>query len=453
MHELLIALASGAVSAGLICAADRFPILAWIALTPLFGVALSYPAPHVACAAALAGAIGTTKVMFDPTQRVLILMTLRVSAVSWAVAYGCVTFVLSHVPVALAVVLLPLGAICAIIPLRLAGAPRWVSNPLARSQERWLSVVHLARLGGDLAVTAILAVPGAALALVLVRPTTQTLAAGFAALAVAGVALLYAKRSLHSAIRLVQAARRVKMAAVVTNVPPPMDGKITGVWASTSPHAADVPGALARYEPQIEQALVEGAELIALPECAVVVDRASRQTWIDAFVERARRDRVAMVVPFCDTSSVENGLVVIDALGRLIGAYQKQHPVLRVEPKRSMRTAPGPFYVQTRSGVVTVSTVICADLDYPDLVGPTRSVGGVLIAPSNDWPELVETHHRSAVWSAVMTGVPVLRPTGHGMSALLDGAGRVIASSNSLSRPVVLVIDVPLASDQSARRE
>ena len=37
----------------------------------------------------------------------------------------------------------------------------------------------------------------------------------------------------------------------------------------------------------------------------------------------------------------------------------------------------------------------------------------MLAVPADDRTETVAMHHRSAVWPAVMTGVPVVRPNGH----------------------------------------
>jgi apolipoprotein N-acyltransferase len=72
-------------------------------------------------------------------------------------------------------------------------------------------------------------------------------------------------------------------------------------------------------------------------------------------------------------------------------------------------------------------------------------VGGVLCIPANDWPDIEKLHHQTAVWSAVMSGVPIVRATGHGISSICDGAGRVLSQQSSLAGPVLLMADVPLA--------
>ncbi len=69
----------------------------------------------------------------------------------------------------------------------------------------------------------------------------------------------------------------------------------------------------------------------------------------------------------------------------------------------------------------------------------------MLAVPANDWKEIVEMHHRSAVWAAVMAGVPVVRSTCPGISAIYDAAGRVAAKASSFDGPVVLVADVPIS--------
>jgi len=90
-----------------------------------------------------------------------------------------------------------------------------------------------------------------------------------------------------------------------------------------------------------------------------------------------------------------------------------------------------------------LSTAICVDLDYSDTARSARRAGALLTAPSNDWPGGFEIlHHRSAVWTAVMGGVPIVRATGHGISSIYDSAGHVLKQQNSAGGPVVLVADV-----------
>jgi predicted amidohydrolase len=422
--------------------------LAWFALTALGYVVLTQSAVHAAFAAALAGMLTSTPVLLDRTQRRLIGLVAVSSAVSWGAAYGCAALLLRLLPSPwLVVLVLPLAAVCSLLPLRIAGAPRWVSNPIACTQEWYLPVVHMGRFGGDLFVSAVLAAVSGSLALLLAAPqlTTQHWVAAAAAISCVAAALSFGFVSYAAAKRAADGAVRVRMAAVAVDAPPPQSSTLTGLWVVESPHARDVVHALGRYEQPIKRAAAEGAELVLLPECAVCVDQASRTTWLDTLASWAKREQVAIVAPYLDESVPCNVLTVIDATGCVVGTYQKQHPALGIEPKVTARTCPGPHHVATRARTLPLSTVICVDLDYADLIATARRVGGVLNVPANDWPIFERMHHRTAVWAAAISGVPILRSTGHGTSSVYDGAGRVLASQSNLGGPVVLVADVPLA--------
>ena len=447
MSELWVAILLGCTSAGLFWGAERWPALAWFALTPVFVVALQASPVAAACAAALAGVSSTTSVMLDDTQRVLVPLTAAVSAVTWGASYAAAAAVMQISSPGWAVFVLPLASVLALLPMRGFGAPRWVTNPLARTQERWLPVVHIARLGGDLLVAATLAAVAAAIALLWSARGAHWPAASAALLSAAG-ALFYGFSSLKRAEQSADAALRVRMAAVAVNVPPPASGTPSGLWPFQSPHARDVAAALSRYEQPIQRAAAEGAELVLLPECAVCVDADSRVRWLETLSQWAKREQVAIIAPFFDESIPRNELAIIDVAGRLVGSYAKQHPALRLEPPCSLRCTPGPHHLTTRSRTLSVSAVICVDLDYGDLIATARKVGGVLNVPANDWPVFEQLHHRTAVWAAAISGVPLLRSTGHGICSVYDGAGRVLAASSSLAGPVVLVADVPLAASQ-----
>ena len=60
------------------------------------------------------------------------------------------------------------------------------------------------------------------------------------------------------------------------------------------------------------------------------------------------------------------------------------------------------------------------------------------------WRGFEKLHHSTAVWSAVMSGVPLSLATGHGISSAFDAAGRVIAAQSSFDGTVVLVADFPV---------
>jgi apolipoprotein N-acyltransferase len=133
--------------------------------------------------------------------------------------------------------------------------------------------------------------------------------------------------------------------------------------------------------------------------------------------------------------------VIAEPSGEIAVTYDKQHPARvfgRGEPKPARHTLPA----LDRSGPFPVSGMICVDGDYSDMVAPVARTGGVLALPTNDWDAIFEPHLRAATWLAVRAGVPLVRSSGHGISAVFDAAGRIVAQADSKEGPVVLVADV-----------
>lgn len=430
----------GAVTGGLIWMAGRWPILGWVAYVPLGSVwAWGSPA-QAGLAAAFAGALGSARSVSIPEFRALLPITVVPSALAWGFASFFGALLASYAGAASLALLLPATVALGLVPLRILGAPRFVSNPLACTQERFLPVVHTARLGGDLTTTAVMVLASASIVLA----ATGELATACTGALLVLVALALGAAAARTTMRRLATMPRVCVAAVVADGPPP-DRVLTGLWPMQSPDYRDVEATIRRYEPHVQRAAGLGAELVLLPEVAVYVDAISRARWIEAATAWARALRVTVIAPMFDASVPVNTLSVIDDSG-VRATYDKQHPVRGMEPPPRARLEPRPLVVRTKSGSFPLSTVICVDLDYGDLIRPVRRAGGILVAPSNDWFGGFDVcHHSTAVWAAVTTGVTTIRATGHGISAILNGAGRILAERSSADGPVVLVVDAPTA--------
>jgi predicted amidohydrolase len=333
------------------------------------------------------------------------------------------------------VVAFPLAMVAAVLPLRLIGAPRFVNNPLVRTQQPWLAVVHTARLGGDLMTTAVLATASTSVALAL---------GGYLGAAAAGTGfvvavLTFGWASLRRATARAGQGSPHRVAAVVVDGEPPGHGEPTGVVSTESPEYRDVEGTLARYRPHVEEAARQGARVIVLPEASVVTENGGEARWCAGVEAWARALDVAIVAGFFDAATPRNTLAVIDKSG-VAARYDKQHPARGAEPPPVAKMEVGPHRLATGAAL---STAICVDLDYSDTARSARRAGALLAVPSNDWFGGFEVlHHHSAVWAAVMGGVPVVRSTGHGISSIYDGAGQVLKQQSSADGPVVLVADV-----------
>ncbi len=438
--------ALGALSGLLGITSRRCLPLGWVALAPV-GYALVVGSPaEAALAAAIAGGLINSREIADPTMRKFGILAAVMSAGTWALVYAAVAKSVPSHPAWLALAL-PLSTWLVHLPVRIAGAPRWHSNPLASAQEPWLTVVHTARVGGDLTPTLLLSLSGAAIAMLSVRwpPDGTTILTAGGCLALLLFALILGRQSLKRATRTADLAPRVRVAAVVANAPAPPTGKMRGTWPIESADYKDVGATIARYAPHVESAARQGAKVIVLPEVGLTVDEDSLPRWLAAVSGWARSNAVTIVAPYLDSVRPKNELRVVGPDGQHLAHYEKQHPIAHLEGKRERRQAPGPWPVMCGDRHVALSTVLCVDLDYDDLRDPVRQAGGILAVPANDWPVFDELHHRAAVWAAVTTGVSIVRATGWGISAMFDGAGRVLAKASSVHQAAVLVADIPCA--------
>jgi predicted amidohydrolase len=231
-----------------------------------------------------------------------------------------------------------------------------------------------------------------------------------------------------------------RVAAVVVDGKPPAHGELTGTWPAESPEYRDVDGTLARYRPHVEEAAREGATVIVLPEVSFYAETgALEERWCAGVEDWARALDVAIVAPFFDAATPRNTLAVIDKTG-VVAHHDKQHPARGAEPPCLHKMEVGPHRLANGTAL---STAICVDLDYSDTARSARGAGVLLAVPSNDWFGGFEVlHHKTAVWAAVMGGVPIVRATGHGISSIYDSAGPVTKQQSSADGPVVLVADV-----------
>jgi predicted amidohydrolase len=443
MTDFQWSLTLGVLTAGLGLGAGRFPLLSWVTLAPLGAAAYLLSPPLAALSGAIAGASLVGSTFVGRTMRPILPIAGTSAAMSWGASSALVATLWPDGQPAWGALLIPALSVTSVFPLYLLGAPRWAANPLARTQERWLPVVHIARLGSDLFVTAATGTSSAMVTLLVVEspPRSATLLAVALLAAVVLAALTYGFASYRRAKARAISNRTLRVAAVVCDGPPP-GTPLDGLWPLRSPSYADVDGTLKRYEPHVATAVANGAKILVLPEVAVRVTEDLRQRWIDGVCRWARTHEVFVVAPFYDETRPCNELVVAGPRGDVLGRYEKQHPA-PIEARRHGRTPPGVVELDGPERAA-LSTVICVDLDYSDLIRPTARIGGILAAPSNDWPVFEALHHRTAVWAAVMSGVSLIRATGHGTSAAYDPSGHVLRQQSSLKGPVVLVADVPL---------
>lgn len=434
MLSALLALALGLGSGLLIIAAARHALLGWLMLAPLCAAIYLLPPPLAGLAGVVTGALSVIPNNWGRLTPAIEKILLVPNGIVWGAASALAAWTWPDGDPGWGVLIFPLSIVAALaIPL-LTGAPRFGANPTLRSQEGWLAVVHIARLGHDLFVTAALAMSATIPATLLVQlpPSTSTLLSVTLAAATIAATLAFGWASYRKAVRRAESGSRLCVAAVA----------IAGnrIRISDPATSADVDWTVNAYDPLVAKASAERARLIVIPEVAVAVTARTRAQWLDAISRWARQGACIVVAGLIDRDLQKNQLVMASETGEISVTYDKQHPVQGAEAKREVRMPPAVL----ASGGICVSGVICVDLDYSDLIGPVSRAGGVLAAPSNDWQLLADIHHAAAVWPVVMTGVPLVRATANGTSAIFDAAGRVLKRASAFDGPVVVVAEVAI---------
>jgi predicted amidohydrolase len=424
------------LAGGLLCVLTwRARLAAWVALMPLAATAWLAAPLAAAVAGLLFGATAAAPMLWGrvPFNRRFERITIAANAVSsgavmalaaWAWPNGTPAWGLAVFPAAM---LLMTG-----MPERQAG--RLANGVLALAQ-RNPTLVYVARLGHDQAVTALLAL-WSVLPVVLFAnwpPTPVTIALVSAGFVTIAAALAFGRSSLARARRMADAAPTIRVAAVAADLdtPGPPGQEARG-------RLAEVIGA---YDPLLMSAFEQRARLVVLPENAAWASTDDDRTaWLGTLARWARRGQATVVAGMFDETAGRNQVVIVGPDGWLLASYDKRHPFGAGE---RLRSGTGPPAIITEP--VRLSAAICYDLDYNDLVRPVRRHGGILAAPVNDWAEYAVIHRLAAVWVPVCTGTTLVRAASHGISAIIDPAGRTLAEASSFDGPVTLVADAPMA--------
>lgn len=204
-----------------------------------------------------------------------------------------------------------------------------------------------------------------------------------------------------------------------------------------------------------------GVEIVVWSEGATFIFESDEETYIQRAVNSAREhefylgmgivvlndnclDLLANNQPF-----VKNKLLFIAPDGHVDWEYSKSN--LAPGYERAM-TIPGDGILKSTNTVKgTVTGVICYDMDFPQYIrqaGVMKS--DLLIAPSNDWPEIKKTHAKMARLRAIENGISLLRPTSSGLSITVDPYGNIVSSVDDFkSNGAPLVAVLPMGSVQT----
>lgn len=174
-----------------------------------------------------------------------------------------------------------------------------------------------------------------------------------------------------------------------------------------------------------------GATFVIWPEGGCIVRKEDEA----AYTERAQAlaDQhdiylfMGLVVSLeTDWPKLENKVVTIGPDGDILDVYFKTFTVPGDPHDPGEGILP---LIDTPYGRVSIA--ICYDMDFPGLIRQAgRGDADIIIAPSNDWPDIDPMHTMMATFRAVENGAVVIRQTSRGLSIAVDHHGNILASSD-----------------------
>ena len=203
-----------------------------------------------------------------------------------------------------------------------------------------------------------------------------------------------------------------------------------------------------QYLAMTETAISDGAKIILWPELAIIGVEEDVQEVVSQGRTLAQESGIYLSMPtftmFPDSEQkAENVLFVAGPDGDIVIEHIKYGGnVLEgtVQGSGEIET------IETEYG--RLSGIICWDTDYPNIV---RQVGAqqtdILLSPAKEWAGINPLHAEMAVFRALENGVSVIRQADEGMSIVVDGYGRTLASGEGLAgNGNYLLVEVPTSS-------
>lgn len=191
-----------------------------------------------------------------------------------------------------------------------------------------------------------------------------------------------------------------------------------------------------------------GRSVVIWPEAAVTIFREQAETYLNQLDQVAAESGTTLLLGIPDRNKAGGFLNTVVALGRGEGAYIKRRLVpfgeyvpmenllrgiIRILDLPMSRNHSGPAdQAPIRAGDLTISTSICYEVIYPELVRNATKSPDLLVTVSNDtwfgasigpWQ-----HLQMARMRALENGRPMARATNNGVTALIDHRGTILSS-------------------------
>jgi apolipoprotein N-acyltransferase len=189
-----------------------------------------------------------------------------------------------------------------------------------------------------------------------------------------------------------------------------------------------------RYLAMTEATIAGGAKIILWPELAIIGVEEDVQAVVEQGQSLAQESDIYLGMPtftvFPDSErAAENVMFVAGPDGNIVLKHVKYGGnILEGTLKGSGEIET----IDTDYG--RLSAIICWDTNFPNIV---RQVGeqntNILLSPAKEWDGINPMHAEMAVFRAIENGTAVIRQADEGLSIVVDGYGRTLATGEGLA--------------------
>ncbi|HKO60024.1 MAG TPA: apolipoprotein N-acyltransferase [Pyrinomonadaceae bacterium] len=310
-------------------------------------------------------------------------------------------------------------------------------NAIGYSQAYQPQLIAAARFGGVYAVGFLMVLVNAAIAFVIVQRTRRSFVIAISISTAAG-AVLFGTGATNQPL---DSTPEVHVVAVQPNVPMTLRKSVTEMRQLTEHHFNVSEQALNNL-PQDGK-----SRIVIWPESPMYFSYGSDGLLRERIAGFAKQHRTFVLLnsqEVAPNDGLYNSAILINEEGRLVSQYDKIRllpfgeyvPLPRWLPGAGLITAvvgdftPGTEYRQMQIGPVSTGVFICIESAYPDIARQfTRGGADVLINISNDGylgpTAVLRQHLANAIFRAVENGRPVLRVTNTGITAFITANGEV----------------------------
>lgn len=156
---------------------------------------------------------------------------------------------------------------------------------------------------------------------------------------------------------------------------------------------------LAKALDMIDQAVLNGAKLVCLPEAFItgyVLDYIKEHSkpipneFVQSLSEKAKQTQTCIIagIPYKTPQGIYNSSMLFDTTGKILGTYNKMHLFSMQELyERDFFVKGEPDFTVYDIGICKIGMMICYDLRFPELARKLTLNGAQLIVAISAWPK------------------------------------------------------------------